>query len=339
MNRDMYVRIQPKLIDLYKEYPVYILQPTSGEYLRFKSRGDQYKETTINEIIARDLNIYVRLDDQRKCSKIIEAKLTHLLKGKLNPEKAGLVKGYTIQLLEEFFAEIKAKNRDNGNDTDGLMQMQHIAEQYVDLCFKDINTLKMLHKYTIKDATTTSHSVNTMVLTLMFLMNNKKYIRINEYPKEEEKLLKSWTLGALLHDLGKVNIPDEILKSNRPLNSDEFDVMKMHVDFGMNMLRTMYSDLKDDVIIRKCIQDHHERLDGHGYPQQIRGVSIPGRIVGMIDCFEALTTSRRPYRKAASAFEALRIIKDETDAGKFDKDVFVCLVNVVSEATSDTVYH
>jgi HD-GYP domain-containing protein (c-di-GMP phosphodiesterase class II) len=171
-----------------------------------------------------------------------------------------------------------------------------------------------------------------MILTLMFLLQNKKYIRFGGKKRQDRDSLISWMLGALLHDLGKIRIPDEILKATRRLTKEEFNIMKMHVDYGMDMLRSMYPDLKDDVIIRKCIRDHHERLDGHGYPQQIKGVSVPGRIIGMIDCFEALTTSLRPYRESASARAALHIVKKETDAGRFDKDVFVRLVNVVSEA-------
>ncbi|MBI4773146.1 MAG: HD domain-containing protein [Deltaproteobacteria bacterium] len=340
MNLEMYVKIQPQLIDLYVEYPIFLFQPASGQYLRFKPRDDQYRKSTIGEIISRNINIYVRLDDQKKCSKLIEAKLKQLLEGKLNTEKAGLVKGYTIQLLDEFFAEMAYKNRAKEDTKNGLMQMQRIAEQYADLCFRDKNILTMLHKYTMKDTTTTSHSVNTMVLTLMFLMKNEKYIRVTDYPspvREKKEILKSWALGALLHDLGKIHIPDDILKANRRLTPDEFEIMKMHVDFGMNILRTMYANLKDNIIVRKCIQDHHERLDGCGYPQKIKGVSVPGRILGMIDCFEALTTSKRPYREATSAFGALQIIKKETDSGKFDKDVFICLVNIVAEADSEVV--
>lgn len=113
-------------------------------------------------------------------------------------------------------------------------------------------------------------------------------------------------LLALLHDIGKVGIPDQILNKPGPLTPDEWDVMKKHPEIGYR-IATASPEL---VPIADSILSHHERWDGNGYPQQLSGESIPrlSRILAVIDSYDAMTADR-PYRKAmthAQAVEELR---------------------------------
>jgi len=113
-------------------------------------------------------------------------------------------------------------------------------------------------------------------------------------------------LGAYLHDLGKVRVPHEILNKPGPLTRDEFEVVQMHPIWGMELLAAVEFpwDLKP------IIRWHHERYDGTGYPDRLRGDEIPiaAQIVGIVDVYDALSTAR-PYRPALSPQEVLREIE------------------------------
>src|SRR2546425_36341 len=113
-------------------------------------------------------------------------------------------------------------------------------------------------------------------------------------------------LGAYLHDLGKVRVPHEILNKPGPLTRDEFEVVQMHPIWGLELLAAVEFpwDLKP------IIRWHHERYDGTGYPDRLRGDEIPiaAQIVGIVDVYDALTTAR-PYRPALSRPAALAEIE------------------------------
>src|SRR2546426_3317278 len=109
-------------------------------------------------------------------------------------------------------------------------------------------------------------------------------------------------LGAYLHDLGKVRVPHEILSKPGPLTRDEFEVVQMHPIWGIDLLAGV--ELPWD--IKPIIRWHHERYDGTGYPDRLRGDEIPlsAQVVGIADVYDALTTAR-PYRPAFSRAAAL----------------------------------
>jgi PAS domain S-box-containing protein len=117
--------------------------------------------------------------------------------------------------------------------------------------------------------------------------------------------------GSLLHDIGKMGIPDSILLKNGPLSDEESIIMRKHPDYAYQLLSPILF-LKEAVDVPYC---HHEKWDGTGYPRQLMGEDIPlyGRIFALADVWDALT-SDRPYRKAWSHQQALDYISDQ--AGK-----------------------
>src|SRR6059058_2849183 len=124
-------------------------------------------------------------------------------------------------------------------------------------------------------------------------------------------------LGAYLHDLGKVRVPHEILSKPGPLTRDEFEVVQMHPIWGIELL----AKVEFPWDIKPVIRWHHERYDGTGYPDRLRGDEIPvsAQIVGMVDVYDALTTTR-PYRAAFSPAAALATI--ERSRGHWSEAVF-----------------
>jgi HD-GYP domain-containing protein (c-di-GMP phosphodiesterase class II) len=110
--------------------------------------------------------------------------------------------------------------------------------------------------------------------------------------------------GFLLHDVGKIGIPEAILVKPGPLTFDEMAIMKTHPLIGVQIVGPMKRVL-DEVTIQ-VIRHHHERFDGHGYPDGVKGDDIPlsARIFSVVDAFDAMTTDRS-YRKALESTEAL----------------------------------
>jgi diguanylate cyclase (GGDEF)-like protein len=114
-------------------------------------------------------------------------------------------------------------------------------------------------------------------------------------------------IAGLLHDIGKIGIPDSILRKPAPLSAEEYAIVKQHVALGNMIVR----DLPHLDLVRAGIRYHHEQWDGAGYLEGLNGSEIPlaGRILAVADAFSAMTTSR-PYRKALSMREALHRIED-----------------------------
>jgi len=132
-----------------------------------------------------------------------------------------------------------------------------------------------------------------------------------------ESDLQALHRGGYLHDVGKVGVPDAVLLKRGPLTSDEFALMKKHPDIGDSLCAPLQS-LRN---VRPIIRCHHERLDGSGYPQGLRGEDVPllAQIVGICDVFDALT-SHRPYRPALSASDAARHLLEDAASGKFARE-------------------
>ena len=134
--------------------------------------------------------------------------------------------------------------------------------------------------------------------------------------KEE---LESLKLGGILHDIGKIGIPGEILNKTTPLTADEWIIMKKHVQIGYNICLPLQKNLGSALEI---IRHHHERLDGSGYPDGLYGdqISLAVRIMAVVDTYDALTT-KRSYRKAISPSESLKIVEQYALDGTLDPEV------------------
>ncbi len=168
----------------------------------------------------------------------------------------------------------------------------------------------------LRDMETEGHSKRVVDLTIQ--LSREMGIRENE--------LINVRRGALLHDIGKMGIPDSILQKPGPLTDEEWQVMHRHPTFAFEMLSPI-SYLRQALDIP---HSHHERWDGTGYPQGLKERQIPlaARIFAIVDVWDALR-SDRPYRKAWSEEKALRHIKEQ--AGKyFDPQVVEAFLTLIS---------
>ena len=166
-----------------------------------------------------------------------------------------------------------------------------------------------------KDPYTRGHSARVAQLALSIAD------RLNLSGKEKEVI----EYAAILHDVGKIGITDAILSKPGRLSPEEYQVVQEHPLIG-------YRIVKDVDFLRRVaeiILTHHERCNGHGYPEGRRMEEIPleARIVAVADVFDALT-SERPYRKAYTANEALKIMENEEE-GHFDPRILMVLKDIV----------
>jgi len=128
--------------------------------------------------------------------------------------------------------------------------------------------------------------------------------------------MSAWELrilarAGLMHDIGKLGIPDNVLGKHSPLDDAEWELMRTHPEMGLTLLDRVGQSRREVL----AVLYHHERLDGSGYPYGLRAEAIPieARIVAVADTYDALT-SDRPYRLACSDAEARRVLVEEAGA-------------------------
>jgi putative nucleotidyltransferase with HDIG domain len=140
----------------------------------------------------------------------------------------------------------------------------------------------------------------------------------------DEKDLKALEVAALLHDMGKLGVPEHILNKPGRLSPAEFEKMKIHASIGADILAPI--DFGYPVV--PIVRHHHENWDGSGYPDRLAGTAIPigARLLSVVDCFDALT-SDRPYRRGLSEAQALAMLVERRGTG-YDPEVVDALVRL-----------
>jgi putative two-component system response regulator len=139
--------------------------------------------------------------------------------------------------------------------------------------------------------------------------------------------------GGIVHDIGKVAVPDAILLKPGKLTEDEWKIMREHPVVGERIC----APLKSFGLVLPIIRHHHERLDGSGYPDGLKGEEVPvtARVLQIVDVYDALTTTR-PYRQALSTAEALEIMDAEVKKGWWDDSIFREFARLMTSSSSRT---
>jgi putative nucleotidyltransferase with HDIG domain len=164
----------------------------------------------------------------------------------------------------------------------------------------------------------------------LFLEKHSK--RVSQYCNQLGKALgftdselDTIELAGLLHDIGKTSIPKTIIKKETTLTPEEWKIMKTHTIIGYDILNSSCSFHE----IAEVAKSHHERIDGKGYPNHLKGDEIPylARVISIVDAYEAMTNDR-PYRKAISKQTAIKeLIKNS--GTQFDSEIVDVFINIV----------
>ncbi|MBI3455170.1 MAG: response regulator [Candidatus Rokubacteria bacterium] len=141
--------------------------------------------------------------------------------------------------------------------------------------------------------------------------------------------LAALRLGGFLHDLGKITVPDTVLLKPGPLGADEWRLIREHPEVGDRLAAPM----RTLALVRPIIRHHHERTDGHGYPDKLVGEEIPflARVMSVVDVYDALRT-RRPYKAALDEVESLRLLYEGARTGQLDPGIVRVFMEIRREA-------
>lgn len=214
---------------------------------------------------------------------------------------------------------IYSKNHHNDSNMLTYKNMEAIGQEYAPTIYA------LTAAIDAKDHYTFSHSENVSYLATQLA----QAIGLDN---EHVEMIRQ---AGLLHDIGKISIPEHILTKTSRLTNEEYDIMKSHVENSIAMIRHLPSL---DYVIPMAIS-HHERYDGKGYPRGLAGEEIPvgGRCLGVADAFDAIV-SRRPYKEPVSIPEALKEI--ERNLGKqFDPVIGRRFIDLVKDGTINTDFY
>ncbi|WP_338891582.1 HD-GYP domain-containing protein [Aeromonas rivipollensis] len=194
------------------------------------------------------------------------------------------------ELQGKFIRHLKA-----GEPID-ITPLAAVAEEMVDTMFTHGDAMLCLARIRAKDAYLMEHSMNVAIL----LANFGRYLGL------ERNVLKELTLGGLLHDVGKIMTPDEVLNKPGKLTDEEFGVMRQHVVHSYDILSNT-AGITPTML--EVAANHHERLDGTGYPQRLKGdqLSLYTRMSGIVDVYDAVTADR-VYKQGMQPTQAFRVL-------------------------------
>jgi HD-GYP domain-containing protein (c-di-GMP phosphodiesterase class II) len=293
-----YIPAKKPLLNFYKDVPLYY-RTEDKKFVLYKSSGKTLLDMRIDEGLYPE-KLYIKQDDKIKGIQEVQKVFNQQLKIDIRSDNPEKVKETLVNIMEETFTEPKSGSLEGMSESVDIIVHEY-TEHY--------DVMKNLLAVTSKDYTTAIHSINVMSLVLGYAF----YVN---FSLPQKKVLG---LSALLHDVGKTKINSELLTMTEKLTEEEFKEMRRHTIEGYNILT--HCKFKDKEIKYTAL-NHHEKLDGSGYPNGKKKLSETDQIVGLIDCYEALTNDDRPYRRAIDPFSALKLIKKDVEAGKFDRKIF-----------------
>jgi putative nucleotidyltransferase with HDIG domain len=294
-----FIQVKSSNLNLYRKVPFYF-ENRHGDFALYKPIGVTLSEMRIRERM-HPKKLYIKRKNKIEAIQEIQTEYNREIKMCLRENDLIKVRGIVQDIVQTTLDEPVTGSLEGVSTTVNIL-VGEVARN------RDI--VKILFDLTSKDYTTTRHSVNVMALAL-------GYANHVNFDQQKKKVLG---ISALLHDVGKARINTEILKSPRKLTDSEFHEIKKHTTKGFNILGTCKFSNSE---IKTTALEHHEKLDGSGYPDQKTDISEFAQIVAIIDCYEALTNDERVYRRAADPLSALKTIQTEiVDTGKFSSNIF-----------------
>ena len=293
-----YIPARTTQLNYYKDVPLYI-QGKKQKFVLYKPPGMTLHDMRIAEGLHPN-KLYIKQTDKIAGIQEVQKVFNQQLKENIQSKNSEKIKELLVNIMEETLTEPRSGSLEGVSDTVNILVTEYTETSDV---------IKNLWAVSSKDYTTVLHSINVMALVL-------SYAVFMDYSLPHKKILG---LSALLHDVGKTKINTDLLTAPRKLTDEEFMEIQRHTTAGFTLLNNCKFESRE---IKLAALQHHEKLDGSGYPNGLTRISETSYIIGFIDCYEALTNDDRPYRSAMDPLIALKLIKKDVEAGKFDKKIF-----------------
>lgn len=290
------------------------LQMSPGDYpVLFRERHLRFDQSVLDRLADhKHSRLFVSIHQVDTFRKYVESNLKELLSDPAIPleEKSRLV----YEAAQGFMVEVMKDPRVGGV----LQRTKDLVNTAVDFMAEEDKAFKHLLKVVSFDYYTYTHSINVFIFSIA--LAQRAGIR-------DSNVLHAFGQGALLHDIGKSSLPASIINQKGKLSDEQWKLMKRHPELGYEILKEQGEDRP---IVLDVIRHHHEKLDGSGYPDGLKGdeISIFVRINTIADIFDALTTNRS-YKSAMRSFQALKLMKEEMSQ-HLDYDLFRHFVQLMS---------
>lgn len=324
MDSGKYMIIDPGAIlpGTLPKFKIYVLS-AQGKYVLWALEGNKVSPAQLARLSeGGHKDIFLDLEESVKYDDYLETNLGGILDNQLATvdQKATIFSKVSTNIVKTAFeTSFKAKFISE----EILIRTQKMVENSIKF-ITESKSLPALAKMIGHDYKTYEHATKVLWFTVAFLKENPEIMEqaqlIEEFDEQPiSENLKSCGVCALLHDIGKAYIPQEIINKNGYLTEIEWEVMKRHPLYGSAML--MDSELP--AFVKKAILQHHEDFDGGGYPMGLAGmnISVLARILRITDTFDAMT-SHRNYKKSLSPMKTvqLMIAMPEEDGEKYDSE-------------------
>ncbi len=295
---------------------------SDSRYVLWAREGNTVTLEQLNKLAAGSNEVYIDVEDGFNYDQYLEAHLGDILKkdGASCQQKAEVFSRVTNKVIEQTFV---VSQSGGGLPQDVIGRVKTVVKNAL-VFIAETRTLEALSKIIGHDYKTYEHATKVLWLVTLFLKANPDILEeiepncVHFTDDENSLLLEQCGVAAILHDIGKVFVPAEILNKNGPLNEVEWEIIKRHPLGSLALLL----DTDIPVFVKRAVLHHHENFTGNGgYPMGVVGNSIHplARVIKIADVFDAMT-SKRPYKDAMSPSETVRIMAGIPDNGNGSKN-------------------
>ncbi len=290
------------------------LKVGKGKFVKYSESGLAFNDNVRQRLNDnRHTYLFVKNDDSDGLNVYMETNLKATMN---NPDLSDTKKAEILYTTSTYIVRVLLNNPQSSEAIKGARNVVENATEYI---LRDPDSLGHVVEISSFDYYTYTHSTNVMTYAIALGASL-------DYDREKE--LIDLGMSALLHDIGKKYVRKKVTNKRGRLTKSEFSEIMRHPDFGFNALKKT-DQLNPNIL--DSVRSHHEKIDGTGYPQGLKGseISLDARIVSCTDIYDALTT-RRVYRKAYRIYPALRLMKEMTGS-KLDADVYQVLVKLLGD--------
>ncbi len=308
----LYVDINSILKNHATDFNLYIMY--EDNYVLFKSSDLAFTEKHKEKLLTKKLKLYIANEDKVKYLKYVKKNLKNLFDNKAISieEKTKYYYDTSKVLISQIF---------DGTDTEDLSDnVKTLSNSALNILNSSGYNLKNILSIMDFEYSTYTHSINVLMLSSSFF----KTLGIMKDKAE------SFARGALLHDIGKSKVDKKILLKPGKLDQFEWEIIRKHPEYGVEIMQKYGNEI--DSVGFNIIRHHHEKFNGEGYPDKLKGNDIPveAQIVSICDVFDALT-SQRCYKTAIGSYPAFEIMLKEMSPS-FNNDLLIKFLSMFKEA-------